>query len=379
LFDVDYGSEFEIYTAELQQVFESDRHLTLLGGRCQTGTFETQDRLTLVNTNFAPFFLNPPAQGDFKEPFERFSAYAYHTWEVVPRLRLTAGVAYDHVEYPVNYRYPPTSPGATEQDQVSPKAALVWAPNETVAVRAAYTRSLGGASFDESFRLEPTQLAGFSQAFRTLIPESVVGSVTAPRYETAGLALDLKFPTRTYAGLQADFLQSEVDRDVGVFQFTGTVPVTPSTTREELEYTEPSVSLTLNQLISEEWSVGAQYRFILSQLDRAFPEVSGANQDLEANLHQARLFALLNLPCGFFAEAEALYYNQSNRGYSPDIPGDEFFQFNAFVGYRLKRQRGELTLGVLNIGDTDYNLNPLNPYAELLRERVLAVRLKFNL
>jgi hypothetical protein len=48
---------------------------------------------------------------------------------------------------------------------------------------------------------EPTQLAGFPQSFRTVISESIAGSVAAPETEVMGLALDLKFGTGTFAGL----------------------------------------------------------------------------------------------------------------------------------------------------------------------------------
>jgi hypothetical protein len=51
-------------------------------------------------------------------------------------------------------------------------------------VRGAYTRSLGGIYHDNSVRLEPTGVAGFNQAFRSLIPESVAGPVPATEFET---------------------------------------------------------------------------------------------------------------------------------------------------------------------------------------------------
>lgn len=379
LFDVSYRSVFEIYTVELNQIFETERQTTILGGRYQNGGFDTKELMTLSNTNFVPgIFQNPPAQGDYHDAFERMSVYGYHTWEVVENLRLTAGVAYDYIEHPLNYRQPPIRSGTRTDDQFSPKAALVWSPREAVTVRGVYTKSMGGVSADTSYRLEPTQLAGFSQAFRTLIPESVAGSVSAPAYETAGLALDLKFPTRTYVGLQAEFLRSEVDRELGGFGFSGALPVTPSSTPEQLNYSEPSMAMTLNQLLSDEWSVGAQYRFTRSQLDTQYPEIPAANRSEEADLHQARLFLLWNHYSGWFARAESLWYHQENRGYTPALPGDDCFQHNLYVGYRLKRQRAEISLGVLNLADRDYRLNPLNAYAELPRERVFFVRLKIN-
>ena len=57
---------------------------------------------------------------------------------------------------------------------------------------------------------------------------------------------------------------------------------------------------------------------------------------------------------------------------SPDIPGDDIFQFNAYVGYRFRRNYGDITLGFLNMTDQDYKLNPLNYYNELPRERTLS-------
>jgi outer membrane receptor protein involved in Fe transport len=387
LFNVDYQSEFEIYTAELNQILQFERQLFVLGGRYQNGTFETEDVVTLYDPAYGPFFNNPPAQDNVSADFERISAYGYYTWEVIRNLHLTGGFAYDRITYPTNHRFPPVSAGSTTEDQLSPKAALVWSPRPEVTLRGVYTRSLGGVSADESYRLEPAQLAGFSQAFRTLIPESIASSVAAPSYETAGAALDLKFSTQTYLGIQAEFLQSEVDHVVGVFEYSGSLPpppvMTPSSTPQRLEYEEPSVTVTLNQLISDYWSIGAQYRFTRSTLHTVFPEIpvtldSRADRTEEADLQQARLFLLMNHPSGFFGRFESLWYHQSNRGYTPALPGDDFFQHNVFVGYRLQRQRGELSFGVLNLTDTDYRLNPLNAYAEMPRERVYAVRLKLN-
>jgi len=383
LFDVNFRSVFEGGTFELNQILQSDRQVLVFGARYQFGSFDTQDQLTLVQTNLAPFFDNPPAQGDFVSDFERVSGYGYYTWEIIRNLHLTGGLAYDLITTPTNFRYPPVSEGSTTQDQLSPKAALVWSPTSEVTVRGVYTRSLGGVSLDDSFRLEPAQLAGFSQVFGNLIPESVTGSIAVPSYQTAGAALDLKFKTRTYFGVQAEFLKSDVDRQIGVFSYTPPPPVTPSATPQQLEYKEPSVTVTVNQLLSDYWSVGAQYRYTCSTLNAQLPEIPVniyplADQTLRADLQQARLFLLMNHPSGFFGRFEAVWYHQENSGYTPPLPGDDFVQLNLMVGYRLRRQYGEISVGVLNLTDTDYNLNPLNAYPDLPRERVFAARVKIN-
>jgi hypothetical protein len=48
------------------------------------------------------------------------------------------------------------------------------------------------------------------------------------------------------------------------------------------------------------------------------------------------------------------------------------------VGYRFLRLRGEVTVGVLNLTDQDYRLNPLSTYLELPRERTFFTRLRVN-
>src|SRR5260221_8139284 len=46
-------------------------------------------------------------------------------------------------------------------------------------------------------------------------------------------------------------------------------------------------------------------------------------------------------------------------------PGDDFWHFNAFVGYRFPRRRAELRVGVLNLTDRDYRLRSEEHTSEL--------------
>ena len=61
-----------------------------------------------------------------------------------------------------------------------------------------------------------------------------------------------------------------------------------------------------------------------------------------------------------FARADATWYHQSNSGYTPALPGDDFVQENLYVGYRFLQRRAELMFGVLNLSGVNYNLNPLS-------------------
>jgi hypothetical protein len=99
---------------------------------------------------------------------------------------------------------------------------------------------------------------------------------------------------------------------------------------------------------------------------------------VSAVLQQLRLYAIFNHPSGFFARAESIWSGQSNDGYAVALAGDDFWQFNVFVGYRLPRRQVQIQVGLLNIGNRDYNLNPLNLYSDLPRSRTIFAGLKLN-
>lgn len=387
--DLDYHSTFTTYTGEFNQICEVANNTLIFGARFQAGEFHTSDRLDNPPPFAAAFFNDPAAAQDFNTSFERQSLYAYDTWRPFPGLSLTGGISYDRLSYPTDYRNPPILDSESSRSRVSPKAGFIWNPVGNLAFRGAYTRSLGGVSFDESVRLEPNQVAGFNQVFRSIISESVVGSVAAPTFENAGLLVEDKFGTGTYVALQAGLLWSEVDRRIGSFDALvadGRIdpPIVASSTPQQLRYEEENLLVSFNQLLGDRWSLGANYSIIFSNLQTLFPAIPRsispqlADSRVKATLHQGQIFAIYNHPSGWFGRLEGYWAGQSNVGYSPDIPGDEIFQLNAYAGFRFRRNYGDVTVGFLDINDQDYKLNPLNYYSELPRERTLALRVRLN-
>lgn len=366
---VNYESDFHAYTAELQHLLDRGPHTFIVGVRHQSGRNETTAVL--------------PAGQDIESDLERSTLYGYYHWQILEPLKLMAGVSYDHLDFPENNDLPPFSSAQRTEEQVSPKAGFYYTPLKDTTIRGAYTRSLGGLFYDGSVRLEPTQVGGFNQAFRSVIPESVVGLVPGSEFETFGLALDQDFATGTYVSIAAEQLNSSARRSIGAFDLQLLGPAIPSSIPDRIEFEERSLTFSLHQLLGKHWSFSASYRVTDADLSEhtggLTPALAAAiDRDLEATLHQVHLAGTLNLPCGFFASVGTVWSQQSNRGYSPDIPGDDFWQFNAFAGYRFLRRHAELRLGLLNIGDTDYRLNPLTLYSELPRERTLAARFQFG-
>ena len=97
-----YQSDLTIYSGELQQIWQTPEHNTILGTRIQYGDFDTHNLQT--GPSALPFiFPGPPANAadqQFTSMFNRISVYGYHQWQVFDPLQLIGGVAYDRLSFP---------------------------------------------------------------------------------------------------------------------------------------------------------------------------------------------------------------------------------------------------------------------------------------
>jgi outer membrane receptor protein involved in Fe transport len=300
-------------------------------------------------------------------------------------------LSYDWLHQPDNVA---TTPFATQErttTQFSPKAGLVYTPLENTVFRAAYTRSLSGLADGQSYRLEPTQVAGFNQAFRSLVPESVAGDTSGSRFDTVDVSVEQKFHTGTYLALSGEILYSKLDELAGNFVFLSSSPLDFSTfplgLPASLDYRERSLTFTADQLLGKQWATGARYRVSQANLNVNYGEIPNnipadpnyptfaPRQNLESVLHTVNLHLNWNHPSGLFSILEGNWYHQNNSGFSPVEPGDDFWQINAYAGCRLFHRRAELSVGVLNLTDQNYRLEPLNLYNEMARSRTFLARL----
>ena len=156
---------------------------------------------------------------------------------------------------------------------------------------------------------------------------------------------------------------------------------------QDFDYDEKSVLVTLNQLMGRDWSFGLRYRASLAELQVRYPGIPAAAQqrsnvpldsDGDGLLQELRLSALFNHPSGFFSQVAVHWHDQSNGGAYQSLPGESFWQGDVFVGYRFWQRRAMVQVGLLNLTDQDYRLNPVNLYQELPRERTLMCRLQLS-
>lgn len=394
------------YTAELQQIWETPNHTTVMGVRYFWGDDGFQNIEWLPTGGIGSIFLgalgklNPDpkhypfeiANQNIIGDFHHYTLYAYHDWQVFDSVKLFAGIDYDHMEQPAVLNTTPFSRQERAATQTSPKAGLIWTPFKDTTLRAAYTRSLSGFGGDSGLGIEPTEVAGFNQAYRSIIPETVVGDTSGSRLDTIDASLEQKFSTDTYLAVSGQILYSRLTRDDGAYfldvsdNSTQQFPISRPL-RHFLDYRERSLTFTADQLIGKQWSVGARYRLSQAELNSSYLDVSPklpasvidkpfkARQNLDSLLQTVTLRANWNHPSGLFSTFEADWYSQDNMGYSPAEPRDDFWQLNASAGCRFWHRKAELSVGVLNIANQNYQLEPLNLYNDMARSRTYFVRL----
>jgi hypothetical protein len=376
-----YKNRFQLWSVEVQHLVRHPGGELQVGGRYQTGDLDTHARLDLLPNQANGVFAKPASDQNTTASMQRLALYLYDTLHVFEPLSLELGVTYDKLKYPANVTAPPLDPTEREEDAVSPKVGLLWTPFSGTAVRAAYTRSLGGFSFDSSVRLEPTQVLGFLQAYRSLIPESEAGIIPGATTETLGCSLSQVVRDRVYATLVVEELRSTGSRQFGVFRFEP--PASPVATQtEELDFRETLVNTSVNALVGRDFTFAARYNLAWTRLDRGIPELASFGPPFEMASYEVRthLFNLSGIwrhPSGFFAELGNTWIWQHNTG--ADAAGDEAVShLDAVVGFRFPRRQAALSLGVLNLTDEDYRLNPLGFQAFLPRERTYVISASFN-
>ncbi len=382
----DYRSALEIYTAEVQQIWQTPRFTTVVGARYQDGSFDTRNLQANWFASQIDLFRGPVVQV-FDTDFRRMSVYGYEQWQVLDSVRLIGGLAYERLVIPVNHRFAPLSPMTEASHHLLPKGGMIWTPFKDTTLRAAYSESVGGASFDQSFQLEPTQVAGFNQAFRSLIPESVAGANAGAKFTSYGVSLEQKFSTRTYVAVQGELLESAVRRANGAFQFFDLVGPYLTTFHERLDFHEESLSVSLHQLVGRDWAFGAAYRVSHAELEDEFTDVTAAvgsaigfapRTMLAGTLQTLDVHAIYQNPWGLFARLNGSWTLQKNQGYQPVRPNEDFMQWDVLAGYRFLRRRFEIVIGVLNLAGQGYRLSPLNLHLEKPRDRTFFTQVSFH-
>ena len=187
--------------------------------------------------------------------------------------------------------------------------------------------------------------------------------------------------------IEGDMLHSRADQMLGIFTSSSVLPTpdTISSDVQHLDIRERDLYANIDQLIGNELSVGAGYHLTAANIsydNRVLnPPASAAGQFKSANqatLNQIDLFANYYVSCGFFSQIQLNWWKQADVNFTPEEAGANFWQLNLFAGYRFPRRHVEVMLGLLNVTDRNYQLDPLTYYVGPAHSRTLEASFKFS-
>jgi outer membrane receptor protein involved in Fe transport len=270
-------------------------------------------------------------------------------------LTITTGISLDQIRDQV-----------VDDDSFNPKLGLLWQPTPHTTIRAAFFESLFSSLTtsrqNPQPRLEPTQIAGFSQ---------LLFGGTADRSTVSGLGLDHALAEHLYIGWEA----SHRDTDRTVVDL-GSAP--PSALAVAL--TESVQQAYLYWTPHDRVSLSARYE--RGRYHSVPPGLFGySDMSIERLPIEARYFS----PTGFTAGLRASHIRQDGvflqtaavPGAPPALaPGnDTFWVLDAFLGYRLPNSRGLLSLSADNLLDERFQFQDVDPETpSVMPERLLSIR-----
>jgi len=379
-----YASELVQYHVEGQQIWETERFRTIAGVAGRWGSVETESLMDKPS-EIAGLFPEPANDVRTEENVSRVGVYLYETWSPFRTLDLTAGVGYDHQEFPKYHRSAPVQGGLGTEDSWLPKAGFLWRPWRGGVLRGAYARTASGGGFNPVLQLEPTHVAGILQAYRNVLPETLAETPAGSAIDVVGVAFEQRWNTGTYVGVLGEWLESEDTSVSGTyvldFDAFGDLKdlAYPGSVERELVFRERSLTLTVDQMLGDWFTVGVAWRLQEARVESWHPEVAGLaplpqDRRHEALLNQVMPRVAFNHPSGVFATFSARWLDSSNRADDGGLEDDTTWQLDTWVGYRFRRRQAELAVGWLNMLDEDYRLNPVNTVVLPPRESTVAVR-----
>jgi Tfp pilus assembly protein PilF len=350
------GLEQQGHTLEVQHIRTSES-VTLQSGFVVTNQDETlESRLSLPGRG--------PVVDMRSNDLRRRGLYSYVHFNPSSGLTLTAGLSVDDIEMPL-----------LASDAVDPKLSVAWRPTERTTVRAAAFETLFGSLTTSTQNvqptLEPAQLSGFTQLL-------VAG--TADEADVRGIGVDHELSGQLSVGWQAELR----DLDRVVLNLFAPGPYAQYVTLHERAQQAYLYWTPLDRV-----SISARYERGRYRSD-SDPLFGYTQMELARMPLELRYFARGGLTAGL--RAARIAQNGVFQVPSPAPPpgsapppvplgpslapgADRFWIFDAFVGYRLPRRRGLLSLNADNLLDERFQFQDIDPTnTSLIPERMLSAR-----
>lgn len=272
-------------------------------------------------------------------------------------LDLNVGAEYEALQWADRDESPFTDE-RTNESLTSPKAGLVYRPDESVTLRAGYGESLGKGTRSDLVSLEPTLIGGITQRYKDL---------PGTKSRNLGMGADFHPDEDTFFGTEWTrrwLDRSSVDAVYGIFENYDTGASYTDVAVGD-KYSVPIgqdfLSAYFYRVLDRRWVAGTDYRFLNQQ----------TNGDDESTLRDQRgtAFTRYFFSGGFFLQGSGTYRYQSRANVMTDNGSgpngsDNAFLVGAGIGYRLPTRQGLLLLDVQNIFGQDIDLSQTTYFNE---------------
>ena len=333
------------YQGEVQHIYRADRFRATAGAGYTDINQEDAMELTMEIPGLGTVVDRSRDDWDMHHS----NLYVYTYWNIPKPVTWTFGVSTDFFSDTFS---------DVDRDQVNPKIGITWDLMPSTTLRLATFRMLN-RTVTTSQTIEPTQVAGFNQLF-----DDVAGT-DSWRY---GAAIDRKFRRDLFGGLELS--KRDLDVPYTRLTITGLVPAV-SRWKEQLAraylYWTPVAWL----------SVRGEYQY--ERFDRDLPNV-GIEGFTKTETHRFPLGVNFFCPLGFTAGVKATYVDQEvdyeDQNTGTILAGcDDFWVFDASVGYRLPKRYGILSLEMKNVFDEDFRFQDTDPVSpRIYPERLIVGR-----
>ena len=341
-----------------------DNYQFIAGVRFQEGDWKTSFELT----------GSPDQVTD--EPFTRAETYLYNYFELSDDVTLIAGANATRFKYPINAFTLPPSGNETTVEKLLPKLGVYWQADPDTTVRVAYTESLGGLALEDGYRLEPTQVAGFLQGYRTLLAEDIDGTHPALEFEILGVGLTHANDSNFFFDLELNSRKSTSDRGLG--HLRNVPPLAAASWGTFTEFEEQTATIQLAKIVGRSTTFSFEYGYNDSKVDSIIPTLDAqAKRDGELNSFGGRI--LHRTRSGYYGSAELVRHKQdlseANLRNGVNVAeqsqsGMDHLQANLEAGWRSRSGELQVAAGVKNLFDEKTPINPLNWTLPLYPERV---------
>jgi tetratricopeptide (TPR) repeat protein len=276
--------------------------------------------------------------------------------EVADGLHINFGVEYDWVQFAPLYELPPFVANDLTQSLWSPKAGIIYNPDETLIFRTGYGESLAKGTLIDLVSIEPTTIGGIIQRFN---------DDPGTQAQTFGVGLDLHPRKSTYFGAEwtrrwLDLLQRSAAYDVTIDFDNSTITPGIATGDSYSTYGQQNfVTAYWYEILTEQVATGLDYRYA--------EQFTNGDPDYDTRDHRGKAFARYYFEGPWFLNGAGIYRYQSSDGdFDDPAYSDAAWLFNAGIGYRLPTRHGILLLDVNNIFGQDVEINQSSYFNEPL-------------